>query len=86
MATRDHEDITRTAGPAFLRGAFAKDTRILDTLCLGQPHSCSRRRTHDRDFEKEIPMESQNKGATNRIRGPDDVRVSVHTGACLFSH
>ena len=47
MNTRNHEDIAMTAGPVFVRGAFAKDRRSLEAPCLGEPHSCSKRRKRD---------------------------------------
>jgi hypothetical protein len=31
-------------------------------------------------------MKSQNKGAKNKIRGPDDIRLSVGTSTWLFSN
>jgi hypothetical protein len=34
MHTRNHEDIIRNAGLAFLRDAFVKDIRSLEALCL----------------------------------------------------
>lgn len=85
MTTRNHEDIARIAGPTFLRGTFAKDKRSLDTLCLGKPHLYSKRRNHDRDFKKEMLMKSQNKGTRNRIRGPDDLRVSTYVSSHVDS-
>lgn len=34
MHTRNHEDIIRTAGLAFLRDTFVKDIHSLEALCL----------------------------------------------------
>jgi hypothetical protein len=40
MNTRNHDDIAKTAGLAFLRDVFAKNMRSLEALCLGRPRSC----------------------------------------------
>lgn len=83
MPTCNYEDIIRTAGLALLRDAPAKDMRSLDALFPGKAHSCSKQRKLDQEGDTMI---SQNKEATKRIRGPDDVRLSVSTSRCFLSN
>jgi hypothetical protein len=86
MHTRNREDIIRTAGLAFLRGTFIKDIHSLEALCFENHVHTRSEGTMIEILKKEMLMKSQNKGARNMIRGPDDVRLSVGTSTCFFSN